>query len=145
MRRHGSAVALAIALVVAIAACGSDASTTSASGPHYANATAVAEKAGCDYESATPPSIRGRRPTSFGRCGYGTESVAILVFAANGASDRAFADASSVAVCRRLRPSATRRLWFARGPNWFATSADGFHGVRAVARATGARVVDRAC
>src|SRR3954470_2961151 len=135
VRRLATRPAVAVAvLCVAIAGCGSDASTTSASGPRYASATAVAKQADCDYESATPPLVDGRREKWYGACGYDAETVAIFVFDANRAADRAFAAASAAGICRRGSAPTTKRVWFARGPNWFASSADGSQGVHAIAR-----------
>ncbi len=127
-----------VVLGVAVAGCGSGA-VSAATGPRFPDATAVAKKAACDYGAARPPADVAPRPVSYGRCSYGPESVAVLVFDAKGAADRAFSDVA----CRR--DPHVRRRWFARGPNWFATSADGSHGVRAIAAATGARVIDHGC
>jgi hypothetical protein len=126
-------------VLLCVAATGCSSGASAATGRRFADATAVARQADCDYEAAAPPADVAPRPASYGRCGYGPETVAVLVFDAEGAADRAFSDVA----CRR-DPHARRR-WFARGPNWFATSADGSHGVRTIAAATGARVIDHGC
>ena len=127
-----------VVLGVAAAGCGSG-TVSAATGPRFSDATAVAKKAECDYGADSPPADVTPRPASFGRCGYGPESVGILVFDAKGAADRAFSDVA----CRR-DPHSGRR-WFTARPELVR------HLHRRVARrpgdrrGDGARVIDHGC
>jgi hypothetical protein len=135
------AVALGCAALIG---CTSD--TTSRGGAaRYPDATAVAKKADCDYESGPAPAGPGPRPSSYGRCGAASETVAIRVFADALTADDAIAVTSSPAGCASLGGPDAAHVWLARGANWYASSADGANGVRALARATDARFVGEVC